>query len=175
MGGLHPNEVMTLRWVDIGIGEKKNRMQVFNAKLKRYKQLYKREVPLFPEVLEELDKLRLTPGNENREFVINHYSNRESVNLVQPFNTIAIRAGIGKVVRPFDNMRASRSTEVERKYGAKAESVWLGHSPKVAKECYLMITDDDYDAASGQMAVQSTDKADVVPFPGVTLGDKSAS
>ena len=42
-----------------------------------------------------------------------------------------------------DHMRASRSSEIYRDYGAIAESAWLGHSEKVATECYLKVTDED--------------------------------
>jgi len=62
--------------------------------------------------------------------------------------TFAIRAGIGKIGRPFDNMRASRATEVARQYGSKAESVWIGHSETVARKHYLMVTEEDYTAAA---------------------------
>ena len=89
------------------------------------------------------------PGNENQESVINRYSRHGNVNLVSPLNKIAEKAGIGKIVRPFDNMRASRTTEIYREYGAMAESLWLGHSKEIAKECYLMVTEDDYTKAAG--------------------------
>jgi integrase len=176
IGGLRPCEIMVLRGTDIGVGKKKNRMRVFSPKLNPHEHLREREVPLFPEVLTELDKLRSIPGNAEREFVINRYSNRDTVNLVQPLNTIAKRAGIGEIIRPFDNMRASRATEIERDYGAKAESAWLGHSQKVAKKFYLMVTEEVFDAAfAGTKKVQSVDAVGIVPFPGVTLGDKAAS
>ena len=99
--------------------------------------------------------MRSIPGNEGQEFVINRYSNREMVNLAQPFANITERAGIGKIIRPFDNMRASRSTEIERYYGAKAESVWLGHSKEVAMECYLMVAEEDYAKAVGKTVIES--------------------
>ena len=176
IGGLRPCEIMQLRWSDIGIGKNKERFSVFSPKLNQHEHLRKREVPLFPLLLMELDKLRSIPGNEDREYVINRYSNREVINLVQPFTKIAERAGIGRIVRPFDNMRASRSTEVHREYGAIAESKWLGHSKEVAKECYLMVTDEDYVAAfAGKRTVQSVDEVAIVPFPGVTQGEKAVS
>ena len=120
---------------------------MYSPKLDRFERLREREVPLFNEVLSELDKLRSILGSEGQEFVINRYNNRDTLNLVQPFTVIAERAGIGRIVRPFDNMRASRSTEIHRDYGAKAESVWMGHSKETARECYLMVTDEDYAAA----------------------------
>ena len=169
IGGLRPCEIMVLRWSDIGVGKDGKRFRVFSPKLNPHEHLREREVPLFHLLLPELDKLRSIPGNEGREYIINRYSNREMVNLVQPFTKIAERAGIGKIVRPFDNMRASRSTEVHRDYGAKAESVWIGHSEKMALECYLMVMDEDYDAAfAGVRSVQSADKVEIVPFPSVT-------
>jgi integrase len=168
IGGLRPCEIMVLRWSDIGVGKGNKRFNVFSPKLNPHEHLRWREVPLFPLLLSELNQLRSIPGNEGQEFVINRFSNRENLNLVQPFTRIAERAGIGRIVRPFDNMRASRSTEVHRDYGAIAESKWLGHSKEVAKECYLMVTDDDFNAAFEGKSVQSTDEVATVPFPGVT-------
>ena len=147
---------MVLRWSDIGIGKDKNRFHVYSPNLNSHEHLRDREVPLFPLLLTELDKWRL--GNEDEEYVINRFSDRQRASVVRPFNVIAVRAGIGKIPRPFDNMRASRATEIHREFGEKAESVWLGHSKKIATECYLMITDEDYDtAASGQKRRRMTE------------------
>jgi integrase len=158
IGGMRPCEIMELRWTDIGVGKHKDHFRVFSPKLNRYKHLREREVPLFPEVLEELDRLQaITDGS--REFVINlNNGSREGVNLVQPFTTIAKRAGIGKIVRPFDNMRASRATEVERDYGAMAESLWLGHSMKTAKDFYLFVPEE---VSAAAVAGKEVSKADL--------------
>ena len=160
IGGMRLCEIMVLRWSDIGIGERQDRFRVFSPKLNPHEHLREREVPLFSEVATELDKLRSLPGNEDREYIINRYNNREKTNLVEPFTKIATRAGIGKIVRPFDNMRASRATEIERGYGAKAESVWLGHSQEVAKKSYLMVTEEAYAAAAGNRVIGSQDGAE---------------
>ncbi|MCL2710968.1 MAG: hypothetical protein FWE95_08810, partial [Planctomycetaceae bacterium] len=167
IGGLRPCEIMVLRWSDIGIGEHGDRFRVFSPKLKRFDHLREREPALFPEVLAELDKLRTIPGNEDREYIINRYTNRENVNFGQPFDTIAKRAGLGKIVRPFDNMRASRSTEIHRRYGAKVESAWIGHSEKIAEECYLMVTEEDYAIATGRMNTGSVAQAAPEHLPAV--------
>jgi len=60
------------------------------------------------------------------EFVIEHYQ-KTSWQLNSPFQTIARRAGLGTVVRPFDNMRMSRSNEVLARWGQAKESLWIGH------------------------------------------------
>ena len=156
IGGLHPCEILVLRWSDID--RSKHRFRVFNAKLKQHERLYAREVPLFPEVVEELERLRSQPGNGDQEYVVNRYPNREKSNLGTQFARIARQAGIGRIPRPFDNMRASRSTEIYAEYGAKKESLWIGHSVKVAFENYLMVTDDDYAVAAGKKVIRSVDK-----------------
>jgi integrase len=175
IGGMRPCEIVVLRWSDIGVGKDGRFFRVFSPKLNHYKHLREREVPLFPEVLTELDRLRATTDGD-QEFVINRYSNREGVILVQPFTTIAKRAGIGKIVRPFDNMRASRATEIERDYGAMAESLWLGHSMKTAKDFYLMVTEDVITAAvAGTKVAKTVSIAAQEPLPEFTQELKVAS
>ena len=142
IGGLHPNEIKVLRWSDID--EANHRFTVFNAKMRLNKRLYEREIPLFPEIRRNWTRLRL--GNEDKEFVINCSPH----DWLGQFNRISECAGIGKIPRPFDNMRASRATEVCNQHGAKKESVWLGHSEKTAMKHYLMVTDEDYAIAAGK-------------------------
>ena len=91
--------------------------------------------------------------NGRNEFVIEHYQNT-SWNLHDPFQTIAKRAGLGKIIRPFDNMRMSRSNEVERRFGAKKESLWIGHSEKVMLKHYHVLEDGDYLEAAGKLESQ---------------------
>jgi hypothetical protein len=45
-------------------------------------------------------------------------------------------------------MRMSRSNEVERKFGSKKESLWIGHSDKVMIKHYLVLEDEDYAKAA---------------------------
>jgi len=156
IGGLHPCEILILRWSDID--EKRDRFRVFNSKLKQHERLYEREVPLFAEVSAELAKLHSLPSNVDQEYVINRYVNRAKSNLGTQFARIVKKAGIGRIARPFDNMRATRSTEVYNEFGAKKESLWIGHSVKVAFENYLMVTDDDYAVAAGKKVIKSVDK-----------------
>ena len=156
IGGLHPCEILNLRWSDIYW--EKDRFQVFNSKLAQYEGKYRRVTPIFKKIAIELEKLRAIPGNENQEYVINRYPNREEINLVTQFNRIAMKAGLGRISRPFDNMRATRATEVHNKWGAKKESLWIGHSVKEALDSYLMVTDDDYAIAAGRKVIKLVDK-----------------
>jgi integrase len=153
--GLRPCEILTLRWSDIN---RVDRFTVYSPKMKGRKR-YKRDVPLFPELGVELEKLRAIPGNENQEYVINRYLDREKCNLVTQFNRIAKRACIGPIPRPFDNMRMSRANEIRRnpEWGTKLENLWIGHSAKVADEYYFVATDDDYAAAADKKEVDKTE------------------
>ena len=51
------------------------------------------------------------------EFVIEHYQ-KTSWNLTTPLLTIVRRAGLGMLIRPFDNMRMSWSNEIDREFGS---------------------------------------------------------
>ena len=107
-----------------------------------------RLAPLFPELRAELEKHFSSDATKENEFVVEHYQ-KTSWNLTSPFQTIARRSGLGTIIRPFDNMRMSRSNEVERKFGSKRESLWLGHSDKVMVKHYFVLEDADYAEAAG--------------------------
>jgi hypothetical protein len=100
--------------------------------------------------------------------VINCYTNREVVNLGQPFDRITRRAGLDKIVRPFDNMRMSRANEVRQRWGEKLENLWIGHSAKIANQYYYVPTPDDYAVAAGKMVINSASKTVFGHIPEVT-------
>ena len=56
-----------------------------------------------------------------------------------------------RIGKPFNNMRASRSTEIYNEYGAFLESQWIGHSTKVAQAHYLQVRDEDFEKAVGNI------------------------
>ena len=104
---------------------------------------YERLVPLFPELRSEL-KRHFLPDNE---FVIQGCRGKHWA-LGTSFQKIADRAGLETVVRPFDNMRMSRSNEVEQRWGAKLESLWIGHSVKTMQKHYANVSDEDFAKAA---------------------------
>jgi len=59
-----------------------------------------------------------------------------------------VKSGIGTIVRPFDNMRMSRSNEVDSMFGSKKESLWIGHSERVMIKHYLKLKDEAYASAA---------------------------
>jgi len=79
----------------------------------------------------------------------------KNANLRTTFQKIVKRAGITPWPRLFQNLRASRETELVRSYAVHVVTEWLGNTPKVAMKHYLMTTDDDFEAAF----LQETPKA----------------
>jgi len=85
--------------------------------------------------------------NGEREFVINE--NRKSPGYYPgACDSITKKAGLKKIPRLFDNMRASRATEVYAEFGEKLEAAWFGHSKKVALKNYVMVRNGDYARAA---------------------------
>ena len=157
IGGLRPCEIANLRWTNIDWV--RGCFQVFSQKLKGRKN-HKREVPLFPEIVVELSKLRsilALQTDSPPEYIITRITDRSNTNLAYAIIPIIARAGIGPIPRPFDNMRMSRSNEIYSEHGVKEESLWIGHSTKTAKTHYWVTTDEEFQRASGEMITNPVD------------------
>jgi hypothetical protein len=46
-------------------------------------------------------------------------------------------------------MRASRQTELQREFPLHVVCSWLGNSPRIAQQSYLLVTEDDFAKAAG--------------------------
>ena len=146
IGGLRcPSELQRLRWSDVNWTEK--RFLVRSPKTERHEGHRERLVPLFPELRAELERHFSLDETEGNEFVIERYQNT-AWNLHCQFQAIAKRAELGTIIRPFDNMRMSRSNEVRAKWGELKESLWIGHSEKVMKDHYALVSDEEFAEAA---------------------------
>jgi len=146
IGGLRcPSELQQLRWSDVHWDQ--NRFLVRSPKTERHAGRGERTVPLFPELLAELKKQFLIDS----EFVIQSFQGTKW-NLTSPFQKISRRAGLGTIVRPFDNMRMSRSNEVFRLFGSQKENAWIGHTERVMSDHYFKLMDDDFTEAAQVLA-----------------------
>jgi hypothetical protein len=73
-----------------------------------------------------------------------------SLNLRTELERIITRAGHEKWPRLFQNLRASCETDWVEKYPAHAVAKWMGHSPKIAAQHYLMAREHHFeDVVSG--------------------------
>jgi hypothetical protein len=50
-------------------------------------------------------------------------------------------------------MRASRQTELQREFPLHVVCSWLGNSPRIAQQSYLLVTEDDFARAAGARKV----------------------
>lgn len=69
-------------------------------------------------------------------------------NLRTQMSRIIEHAGVEPWPKVFQNLRATRATEVADQYGEARESKWIGHSRKIARKHYFQVTDDDYAKAA---------------------------
>ena len=157
-GGMRcPSEILPLTWNDILWDA--SRVIVTSPKTKRYKGQESRVIPLFPELRKALDEayelafLRLNdqPGDSDPVAtvsgpVVTRYSSA-SQNLRTTFNKIVKRAGLKPWPKPFQNLRATRETELMEIYPAHVVVSWIGHSEKVARQHYLQTTDAHFEKA----------------------------
>ncbi|MFM7837568.1 MAG: hypothetical protein ACKPJD_37730, partial [Planctomycetaceae bacterium] len=57
--------------------------------------------------------------------------------------------------RLLHSMRASRQTELQREFQLHVVCSWLGNSPGLAQQSYLLVTEDDFAKAAGVAKVMA--------------------
>jgi len=141
-GGLRtPSETFALRWADIDWAGGTIRVTV--PKLAHFEHLAHRTIPLFPELRRPLLELfeLAEPGCEY--VIVRHRVG--ALNLRTTFEKIIARAGLKPWPRLFQNLRASRETELMRQYDLATVCRWIGNSPAVAARHYATCVDLDAD------------------------------
>ena len=108
---------------------------------------------MFPEVRQALEELYLEP--DGGEFVIATNDRSSLKNLRTVFEKILRKAGVDPWQRLFQNLRASRETELAQEYAIHLVTAWLGNTPKVAMDHYLQVRDEDFTKAAQIPAQQS--------------------
>ncbi len=158
-GGVRcPSEIVSLTWGDILWDA--DRIIVRSPKTERYKGQDSRVIPMFPELLIPLREVfeQAPPGTVP---VITRYR-RANQNLRTTFDKIVTRAGLTLWDKPFQNLRATRETELMEIYPAHVVVAWIGHSEKVARKHYLQMTDAHFERATGKIVAQSVAQQDTV-------------
>ena len=149
-GGLRaPSEVMRLRWKDVDFANR--RLCVHASKTEHHRNKGIRYCPIFPELrpyLENLAELAAHRGAKPTDHVITKPRGSESV-LRPGFLRILKRAGLEIYPKLFQNLRASRETELLDDFPIADVCSWIGNSPKIAMEHYAMQRQDSFDRAAG--------------------------
>jgi hypothetical protein len=79
-------------------------------------------------------------------------SYRKNANLRSEMTRLLRGAGVSGWPRLFHSMRASRQTELQREFPLHVVCSWLGNSPRIAQQSYLLVT-EECDRTSGQHQV----------------------
>ena len=140
-----PSEVQDLKWDDINWTE--DCLHVHAVKTEHHEDGGDRIVPLFLELRKELNALWDALGDQPAEHVLPKL--RATGNPNTTLHRIIKRAGLPPIPKPWQNLRATRATELEAEFGAHKATEWCGHSEKVAGAHYWMVTQDDIRRAAG--------------------------
>jgi integrase len=143
-GGLRcPSENLLLRWGDVDWA--RNRLMVHSPKTENHEGKEERTIPLFPELLPHLFSVS-EQAAEGSEFVITRYRD-SNANLRAQFNRIVRRAGLKPWQKPFQNLRATRETELTASFPIHVVCEWIGNGTLIAAKHYLQVTDGHFDQA----------------------------
>ena len=159
-GGLRcPSEVLAVTWADVDWG--RGTLRVRSAKTEHHDGHAARTVPLFPELRSALLDCfeHAEPGTER---VIADYP-PSTPNLRTQFHRIIRRAGFEPWPRLWQNLRASRESELMREYDLATVCKWIGNSPAVAAKHYAMSVDLDSDFRRAAGLPEAQQKAQQSP------------
>ncbi len=148
-GGLRtPSETLLLRWEDINWSE--NRMLVRSPKTEHHPGGESRLVPIFPE-LAPLLTLALAEAEPGPGFVIAKHRDT-GANLRTYMLRILAKAGVKPWPKLFQNLRASRETELCETFPLHVVVGWLGNTARIAAKHYLQTTDEHFERAAQNRA-----------------------
>ena len=152
-GGLRiPSELIGLQWSDVLWAEKK--MRVSSPKTEHHEGKDHRWVPLFPEILEPLERA-WEEAKEGDQFIFPRKFTKES-NIRKRLTGIIKKAGLSPWPKVFQNLRASRETELCKDFPLHVAAKWIGNSPTVAIGHYLTVLDSDHERATSTTEKSTT-------------------
>ena len=147
-----PSEPLLLTWGDIDF--EAGRITVHSPKTEHHQGKGSRVMPLFPELRPSLQAVH-EPGVANDAPVIRRYR-ETTVNLRTRLLKTLKRAKLDPWPKLWQNMRASRETELVESFPSHVVAGWVGHSVAVANKHYLQIT-EDHSAKAVQNPLQHRD------------------
>ena len=144
-GGLRcPSEILKLQWGDVDWD--KGRMLVHSPKTEHHPGGESRMVPLFPELLPYL-RDAFEEAAEGTQYVVTRYR-KSGLNLRTQFLRIIAKAGLTPWPKLFQNLRATRETELAEDWPEHVACAWIGNSRLIARQHYLQVTEDHFERAA---------------------------
>jgi integrase len=159
-GGIRiPSELVALQWSDINWEEEK--ITIHSSKTEHHQGKGIRIIPLFHEIRPYLEE-QYELAESGTPYVIVTKRNK-NCNLRQRFKKIIGRAGLKPWPKLFQNMRASRSTELIKEFPEHVVTAWMGHSKRIAQKHYLQVTEADFKQATENPTQNPTQHVTVTP------------
>ena len=150
-GGLRiPSEALALTWRDVDFEGK--RFIVRASKTEHHEDGGIRIVPMFPE-LAPLFQAVFDEAPEGATHVISRYR-EPSANLRTQFQRYIEKAGVKPWPKLWQNLRATRATELADLYPSHVCAAWLGHTERIADAFYRQVTDDHFAKATASQEGQ---------------------
>ena len=103
-------------------------------------------MPIFPELMPHLEAV-WDMADVGTVHVINRYRHNNA-NLRTQLGRILRVAKVKPWPKLFQNLRASRATELAAEHPSHVAAAWLGHSTIVAAKHYWQVTDADFEKAT---------------------------
>ena len=152
-GGLRiPSELVGLQWSDVLWDQKK--IRVPSPKTEHIEGKGHRWVPLFPEIMEPL-RQAFDIAKDGDQFIFPR-TITGATNLRKGLFSIIKKAGISPWPKLFQNLRASRETELCQKHPLHVVAAWIGNTPTVAIGHYLQVIDSDWERAASTTTKSDT-------------------
>jgi hypothetical protein len=132
-------------------------MSIPEPKVEHHEGRGVRSCPIFPELRPILNETFEIFGDKSQYVVAapqyraaaNTAMASKNSNLRTELTRLLRRAGVPGWQRLFHSMRASRQTELQREFPIHVVCSWLGNSPRIAQQSYLLVTEDDFAKAAG--------------------------
>jgi integrase len=139
-----PSEHLGLRWADVDWA--RDRFTVHSPKTEHHEGGESRQVPIFPELRPFLQEA-FDLAELGAEYVITRYRDTNG-NLRTQLERIVRRAGLEPWPKLFQNLRATRQTELADVWPAHVVCEWIGNSQAVAAKHYLRTTEAHFEEAA---------------------------
>ena len=136
------SEIRALHWSNVDLVEMT--MQIWAQKTKSF-----RVCPVFAKLQPYFQKHR-AESSPSADLVCPRFCrSADSAGWVR-IRSILTKAGIEPWQDFWMNCRRSAATSVVNEFGAKAESVWIGHSETISQKHYQMVPQELFDQATGK-------------------------
>lgn len=142
-----PSEIRNLKWTDVNWAAEC--LHVHAPKNEHHEGDGDRVVPLFPELRKHLWELHEQTA-DGEIYVLPNL--RNTTNVLPTLRRIIERAGLKVWPKAWQNMRASRATELENMFGTHKATEWCGHTEKIAEAHYWMVTSADISKAAATIS-----------------------